>query len=79
LTEAENAIRFDSNNESAWSYKTNLLLEASKLAEMDGKTDQKAQYQKDYEAALKRTTELSEANQKRKQEEEKQSASPAKG
>jgi hypothetical protein len=79
LTEAENAIKFDSNNESAWSYKTNLLLEASKLAEMDGKPDQKAQYQKDYEAALKRTTELSEANQKRKQEEEKQSASPAKG
>src|SRR5215212_5169031 len=79
LTEAENAIRFDPNNESAWSYKTNLLLEASKLAEMDGKTDQKAQYQKDYEAALKRTTELSVANQKRKEEQEKQSATPTKG
>ncbi|HEX6716555.1 MAG TPA: hypothetical protein VF088_05560 [Pyrinomonadaceae bacterium] len=79
LTEAENAIKFDPNNESAWSYKTNLLLEASKLAEMDGKPDQKAQYQKDYEAALKRTTELSVANQKRKEEEEKKSASPPKG
>ena len=79
LTEAESAIRFDPNNESAWSYKTNLLLEASKLAEMDGKADQKAQYQKDYEAALKRTTELSVANQKRKEEEAKQSASPPKG
>jgi tetratricopeptide (TPR) repeat protein len=79
LTEAENAIRFDPNNESAWSYKTNLLLEASKLAEMDGKPDQKAQYQKDYEAALKRTTELSVANQKRKEEEAKQAASPPKG
>ena len=79
LTEAENAIRFDPNNESAWSYKTNLLLEASKLAEMDGKADQKAVYQKDYEAALKRTTELSVANQKRKEEEAKQSASPPKG
>jgi len=79
LSEAENAIKFDPNNESAWSYKTNLLLEASKLAEMDGKTDQKAQYQKDYEAALKRTTELSVANQKRKEEEEKKSASPPKG
>jgi tetratricopeptide (TPR) repeat protein len=78
LTEAENAIRFDPNNESAWSYKTNLLLEASKLAEMDGKPDQKAQYQKDYEAALKRTTELSVANQKRKEEAEK-AASPPKG
>ena len=79
LTEAENAIKFDPNNESAWSYKTNLLLEASKLAEMEGKPDQKAQYQKDYEAALKRTTELSVANQKRKEEAEKQSASPPKG
>jgi tetratricopeptide (TPR) repeat protein len=79
LSEAENAIKYDPNNESAWSYKTNLLLEASKLAEMDGKTDQKAQYQKDYEAALKRTTELSVANQKRKEEEAKQAASPPKG
>ena len=79
LSEAENAIKFDPNNESAWSYKTNLLLEASKLAEMDGKTDQKAQYQKDYEAALKRTTELSVANQKRKEEEEKTKAAQPKG
>jgi len=79
LVEAENAIRFDPNNESAWSYKTNLLLEASKLAEMDGQAEQKAQYQKEYEAALKRTTELSVANQKRKEEEEKKSGSPPKG
>jgi tetratricopeptide (TPR) repeat protein len=79
LTEAENAVRYDPNNESAWSYKTNLLLEASKLAEMDNQAEQKAQYQKEYEAALKRTTELSVANQKRKEEEAKQSASPPKG
>jgi len=79
LVEAENAIKFDPNNESAWSYKTNLLLEASKLAEMDGQAERKAQYQKDYEAALKRTTELSVANQKRKEEEAKHSASPPKG
>jgi tetratricopeptide (TPR) repeat protein len=79
LAEAENAIKFDPNNESAWSYKTNLLLEASKLAEMEGQTEQKAQYQKDYEAALKRTTELSAANEKRKEEEARQQASPPKG
>jgi hypothetical protein len=79
LIEAENAIKYDSNNESAWSYKTNLLLEASKLAEMEGQTEQKAQFQKEYEAALKRTTELSVANQKRKEEEEKKSATPPKG
>ena len=80
LAEAENAIKFDPNNESAWSYKTNLLLEASKLAEMEGQTEQKAQYQKDYEAALKRTTELSAAAEKRKEEEAaRQAASPPKG
>lgn len=80
LAEAESAIKFDPNNESAWSYKTNLLLEASKLAEMDGKTDVKAEYQKQYEAALKQTTELSAAAQKKKEEEEaRQAASPPKG
>jgi hypothetical protein len=79
LAEAENAIKFDPNNESAWSYKTNLLLEAAKLAEMDGKADLKADYQKQYEAALKRTSELSAASQKRKEEEAKQAASPPKG
>ena len=79
LAEAENAIKFDPNNEAAWSYKTNLLLEASKLAEMEGQTEQKAQYQKDYEAALKRTTELSAAAEKRKEEEARQQASPPKG
>jgi tetratricopeptide (TPR) repeat protein len=79
LAEAENAIKFDPNNESAWSYKTNLLLEASKLAEMDGKPDQKAQFTKEYEVALKRTTELSAAAQKRKEEEANKTASPPKG
>jgi tetratricopeptide (TPR) repeat protein len=79
LAEAENAIKFDPNNESAWSYKTNLLLEASKLAEMENNTERKAQYQKDYEVALKRTTELSAANEKRKEEEARQAASPPKG
>jgi len=80
LSEAENAIKFDPNNESAWSYKTNLLLEASKLAEMEGQTEQKAQYQKEYEVALKRTTELSAAAEKRKEEEQaRQQASPPKG
>jgi len=79
LMEVENAIKFDPNNESAWSYKTNLLLEAAKLAEMEGNTERKADFQKQYEAALKRTTELSVANQKRKEEEAQKTASPPKG
>ncbi len=79
LEEVENAIKLDPNNESAWSYKTNLLLEAEKLAEMDGKMDQKAQLDKQREEAQKRTSVLSEANQKKKEEEEaRKTASPAK-
>jgi len=77
LEEVENAIKFDSNSEAAWSYKTNLLLEAAKLAEMDGKMDQKAELDKQREQAQKRTTELSEANKKKQAEEEaKKAASP---
>jgi len=79
LVEADNAIKFDPNHESAWSYKTNLLLEASKLAEMDGNAEQKATLTKQYEAAQKRTSELSAASQKRKEEEARQAASPPKG
>jgi tetratricopeptide (TPR) repeat protein len=79
LEEVENAIKLDPNNESAWSYKTNLLIEASRLAEMDGKLDQKAQLDKQREEAQKRTTELSQINQKKKEEEEaKKAASPRK-
>lgn len=80
LEEIENAIKLDPNSEAAWSYKTNLLIEASKLAEMDGKTDQKAQLDKQREEALKRTTELSQINKKKKEDAEaaKNAASPAK-
>ncbi|HEY7784037.1 MAG TPA: hypothetical protein VIB00_04905 [Pyrinomonadaceae bacterium] len=78
LEEVENAIKFDPNSESAWSYKTNLLLEAAKLAEMDGKTEQKAEWDKQREVAQKRTEALSQENRKKKEAEEaaKQQASP---
>ena len=77
LEEIENAIKLDPNSESAWSYKTNLLLEAKKLAEMEGKTDQAAELDKQRAAAQKRTDELSEANRKKQAEEEaKKAASP---
>ena len=77
LEEIENAIKFDPNSESAWSYKTNLLLEAAKLAEMDGKLDQKAEWDKQREVAQKRTEALSQENKKKKEAEEaKKQASP---
>src|SRR6266550_5880358 len=51
LEEVENAVKLDPNSESAWSYKTNLLLEASKLAEMDGDLTRKAELDKQREVA----------------------------
>ena len=79
LGEAENAIKYAPENESAWSYRTNLLLEASKLAEMDGQTDQKAKYQEEYQVALKRTQELSDLARKRKEEEAAKAAASPQG
>jgi hypothetical protein len=84
LEEIENAIKLDTNSEAAWSYKTNLLLEAGKLAEMEGKLDDKAVLDKQRAAAQKRTDELSKINQekaekKRKEEEAKKAASPPAG
>ena len=78
LEEVENAIKLDPNSEAAWSYKTNLLLEASKLAEMEGNTAKKAELDKQREVAQKRTEELSRANQKKKEEEAAAKATPAK-
>ena len=46
-------------NESAWSYKTNILLELEKLAEMSGEAQLKLGLHRQYEEALKETTRLS--------------------
>jgi tetratricopeptide (TPR) repeat protein len=75
LEEAETAIKFDPNSESAWSYKTNLLLESAKLAEMDGKPDQKATFQKQAEVAGKKAAALAEERRK-KEEAAEAAASP---
>jgi tetratricopeptide (TPR) repeat protein len=78
MEEAEKAIAFDPNNEPAWSFKTNLLLESAKLAEMDGNMDKKAEFTKQAQEALQRTTALSEQRKKREEEEEKKQAVAAK-
>jgi tetratricopeptide (TPR) repeat protein len=76
LEEAETAIKYDPNSESAWSYKTNLLLESAKLAEMDGKADQKATYQKQAEVAGKKAAALAEERRKKEEAAEQAAATP---
>jgi Tfp pilus assembly protein PilF len=79
LEEIENAIKFDPTSEAAWSYKTNLLIEQSKLAEMDNNMSAKVQIDKDAEVARKRTDELNKENQRKREEEAKKAASPTPG
>jgi hypothetical protein len=66
MQQIETAIKLDPNNDRAWGYKTNLLLEQAKLLEMDGKKDQAAQYRKLADEAQQKTKELHE--QKKQQE-----------
>ena len=56
---ADIATNLAPENESAWSYKTNILLELEKLAEMSGEEQLKLGLHRQYEEALKETTRLS--------------------
>ncbi|HEX8072664.1 MAG TPA: tetratricopeptide repeat protein [Pyrinomonadaceae bacterium] len=74
LALADKAISLDANNEQAWSYKTNLLLELGKLEEMDGKADQATEARRRAGEAQQQTSKLSEENKRKKEEEEKAKA-----
>ena len=74
LEEAETAIKYDPNNESAWSYKTNLLIERAKIADMNGDTAQKAELERQAQIAGKRAIALAE--ERRKKEEAAEASSP---
>jgi hypothetical protein len=58
LSMSEAAITLAPDNEGAWSYKTNLLLEMSKLAEMDNNPLLKTDYERQVYAARSTTQEL---------------------
>lgn len=65
LEMADAALLLDYDNESAWSYKTNLFLEAAKLAEMAGLDLEKARYLKEANQAQIQTSKLSEERRRR--------------
>ena len=68
------AISLNANNPNAWSYKTNLLREKAKLAQMDGKADEKASLEKEADEAEARQKQLSEEAARRKADEEAKKA-----
>jgi tetratricopeptide (TPR) repeat protein len=76
LEEAETAIKYDANSESAWSYKTNLLIEAAKIAKMNADPDKAAQYEKQAETAQQRASKLAEERRKKEEAAEAAAASP---
>ena len=59
LERAITAITLMPEHENAWAYKTNILLELAKLAEMSGQLKLKAELERQYEEALKETMRLS--------------------
>ena len=63
LEMAEMAINLSPQNDTAWSFKANLLIEMAKLAEVSGQSELKAQYEMQADEAQKRVKELSEENQ----------------
>ena len=76
LEEAETAIKYDANNESAWSYKTNLLIEAAKIAKMNGEGDKASQYERQAETAQQRASKLAEERRKKEEAAEAAAATP---
>jgi len=63
LEMANMAITLTPENESAWSYKTNILLELEKLAEMSGEAQKRLEFHRQYEEALSQTRKLSKPSQ----------------
>lgn len=76
LEQAETAIKYDPNSESAWSYKTNLLIEAAKIAKMNNDANAASQYERQAETAQKRATALAEERRKKEEAAEAAAASP---
>lgn len=79
MENANKAIELNPDNEKAWGFKTNLLLEDKKLAEMDGRTEDAVKLGKEADEAQKRTAELNvkkrEAEEKAKESQPKQPSS----
>ena len=63
LEMANFAIALTPENESAWSYKTNILLELAKLAEMSGEVQHRLELQRQYKQAFDETKRLSKRSQ----------------
>ena len=69
---AERAVSLNSNSETAYSFKANLLLEKAKIAQMENNAEAKANFERLADEARQRNAQLTEERQKKKDEEERQ-------
>src|SRR5205814_6889722 len=76
LETADLALALDYNSEAAWSYKTNLLLERAKLADMEGMDLAKAKYEKEANRAGVRASRLAERRRREEEAEPEPAANP---
>ncbi|HQU84913.1 MAG TPA: hypothetical protein PKY59_17370 [Pyrinomonadaceae bacterium] len=70
LALASKAVELDPNSDSAWSYKTSLLVQKMRVAEMEGNKEQEEQFKKESDTAKARFTELAAAKRQKEEEEE---------
>lgn len=66
----DKALELDKNNESVWSYKTSLLVQNMRLAEMEGRTPDKDKFKAEADTAKAEFTRLAEIARKKREEEE---------
>lgn len=64
------AMELDKNNESVWSYKTSLLVQSMRLAEMEGRTEDKDKFKAEADTAKAEFTRLADIARKKREEEE---------
>lgn len=70
----DRAVKLDPESDSAWSYKANMLIQQMRIAEMEGKNDQKEAFKKQADEAKASFTKLSEIKRQKKEEEERKKA-----
>ena len=74
---AEQAVALDPDSPNAWAYRSNLLRESAKLAEMEGDAAGKAEYERQYLEALATHKRVSEEAKRKAEAAEQERASAA--
>lgn len=68
---ANQAVSLDPNSVPAWAVKANLLLEMSKLSQMEGNLQAREDFDRQYREAIEKNRQLSEIARQKKEEEKK--------